>query len=548
MSGKLKYSSYDHRDIIDGCLGTGFTIDPVHNKLYMIDGGSANILEFDVAYDGDSVPTLTPAGKHYIGYKGATSMSMDIAGNLYVTATMSTTIDNTISMKMVVYSPATNGNNTTEVPAKAADVIKPFATLYEFGSNQSWATNAGVAMKEVEENVFEKIITFEETDNYFTFSRAQGATDNDWTSVNAHRYGTNADGDYWVTNENINNTITLEAEGTRTNSFKIPAGTYLFHVDLNTMKFNVYAQRNLQVFEVGDNQGSWDPANKIAFEEVEGTINVFKGTISFANSLSYFALTTSTATTWDINNSRYGGADNDELVDGVAGTMVQGSDKCFTIKPGTYEITVNFNTNKVTAKLIGDAVKVSEVGYATYYNSAHAYVMPENMVGYPFVAGIDLDEANKYDAGETVPAGIGLVLEAAAGTYGLLFTTGGNAPAYNDLLGTDVATNLAEADADAADYYYYALSLNAAGKLNSVGFYWMNETGAAFTNGAHKAYLRLPKGNAAPQRFYLFYGENNTTDILNVKSADEAVKFIENGKLFIRRDGVIYDATGRRVR
>ena len=547
MSGELKFNSYDHTEIIDGCLGSGFTVDPVHNKLYMIDG-SANIREFDIAYDENDVPTLTLAGKHYIGYNGITSMSLDIAGNLYVTATTATSFSYSTVMKMVVYSPATNGDNTTLVPAKAADVVKPFATLYEFGSNQGWATNAGVAMKEVEENVFEKIITFEETDNYFTFSRAQGATDNDWTSVNAHRYGTNASGDYWVTNENINNAITLEAEGTRTNSFKIPAGTYLFHVDLNTMKFNVYAQRNLQVFEVGDNQGSWDPANKIAFEEVEGTINVFKGTISFANSLSYFALTTSTATTWDINNSRYGGADNDELVDGVAGTMVQGSDKCFTIKPGTYEITVNFNTNKVTAKLIGDAVKVSEVGYATYYNSVHAYVMPENMVGYPFVAGIDLDEANKYDAGETVPAGTGLVLEAAAGTYGLLFTTGGDAPAYNDLLGTDEETILV----DDGVSNYYALSLAAAPNdtPESVGFYWMvedNGRGAAFTNGAHKAYLKLG-ASQAPQRFYLFHGENNTTDILNVKSADEAEKFIENGKLFIRRDGVIYDATGRRVR
>lgn len=554
MSGKLKYSSYDHRDIIDGCLGTGFTIDPVHNKLYMIDGGSANILEFDVAYDGDSVPTLTPAGKHYIGYKGITSMSMDIAGNLYVTATMSTTIDNTISMKMVVYSPATNGDNTTLVPAKAADVVKPFATLYEFGSNQAWATNAGVAMTEVEDNVFEKVLTFEEEDNYFTFSRAQGATANDWTPVDAHRYGTNASGDYWVTNENINNAITLEAEGTRTNSFKIPAGTYLFRVNLNTMKFNIYTPQNLQVFEFGDNQG-WSLTSKIAMKEVEGTFNVFKDTIAFTNSLSYFAFTTSSETTWsdDFKNARYGGNDNAELVDGAAAiALVKGNkdnELCYTIKRGTYEITVNFNTNKVSAKLIGDAVAVSNVGYATYYNSAKAYTMPENMEGYVFNAenGLELE----YEAGEIVPMNVGLVLKAAEGSYPLVFAEGGDAPmATNQLLGTDEETALE----DDGVSNYYALSLAAAPNdtPESVGFYWMikdenADRGAAFVNGAHKAYLKLG-ASQAPQRFYLFHGENNTTDILNVKSADETEKFIENGKLFIRRDGVIYDATGRRVR
>ena len=543
MSGKLKYSSYDHRDIIDGCLGSGFTVDPVHNKLYMIDGGSANILVFDIAYGEDSVPTLTPAGKHYIGYKGATSMSMDIAGNLYVSATTEPSFSYNTVMKMVVFSPATNGDNTTLVPAKAADVVKPFATLYEFGSNQGWATNAGVAMKEVEENVFETVITFEETDNYFTFSRAQGATDNDWTPVDAHRYGTTATGDYWVTD--VTAEITLEAEGTRTNSFKIPAGTYLFRVNLNTLKFKIYTPQNLHVSEIGDNQG-WSLTNKIAMKEVEGTINVFKDTISFTNNLSYFAFTTSSDTTWndDFKNARYGGNGNPELVDGAAAIdLVKGNtsnELCYTIKPGTYEITVNFNTNKVSAKLIGGAVAVSNAGYATYYNSAKAYKMPAGLEGYVYNVANGLELA--YEADAIVPKNVGLVIKAAEGMYYLPFAEGGDAPvAVNQLLGTDEAAITTGGDV------YYALSLNSSNDLNSVGFYWMEDGGAAFENGAHKAYLAL-SNTLAPARFYLFNGENNATELSNVEGADETMKFMRDGKVYILRNGVTYDALGRIVK
>ena len=43
------------------------------------------------------------------------------------------------------------------------------------------------------------------------------------------------------------------------------------------------------------------------------------------------------------------------------------------------------------------------------------------------------------------------------------------------------------------NYYYYGLSLNSKNELASIGLYWMNADGSAFTNGAHKAYLKLEK-------------------------------------------------------
>ena len=209
--------------------------------------------------------------------------------------------------------------------------------------------------------------------------------------------------------------------------------------------------------------------------------------------------------------------------------------------------------NKMSVYTTGPAqetITVGEAGYATYYNSTCAYSMPADMIGYPFLVGTGLDEAHKFVANSIVPANTPLVLEAAEGTYELDFTVGGTPLAANDLLGTDAETNLAVADADNADYYYYGLSLNSAGSLESVGFYWLLANGAAFENGAHKAYLRVAKPvgpNPAPQAFYLFNGENNATELSNVEGADETVKFMRDGKVYILRNGVTYDALGRTV-
>ena len=65
-----------------------------------------------------------------------------------------------------------------------------------------------------------------------------------------------------------------------------------------------------------------------------------------------------------------------------------------------------------------------------------------------------------------------------------------------------------------------------------------------------KAYLHLasPVSGSAPSQLRIVLEENNTTDINSLKAEGEAVKFFENGQLYILRDGVVYDATGRAVK
>lgn len=171
-------------------------------------------------------------------------------------------------------------------------------------------------------------------------------------------------------------------------------------------------------------------------------------------------------------------------------------------------------------------VNIGATGYATLYYSDRALVVPENVAAYTYkVTNGKLDESYLYNAGETIPAATGVVLKAAPGEYTFAASqNAGDVDTDNLLKGSD------EAAQTTGGAVYYKLSLNKAGDANSVGFYYGAADGAAFTNGAHKAYLALPAASGV--RAFLFNG-NTTTGIQNVTSNNAATQ--------------VYDLQGRRV-
>jgi hypothetical protein len=171
-------------------------------------------------------------------------------------------------------------------------------------------------------------------------------------------------------------------------------------------------------------------------------------------------------------------------------------------------------------------VNIGATGYATLYYSDRALVVPENVYAYTYkVTNGKLDESYLYNAGETIPAATGVVLKAAPGEYTFAASqNAGDVDADNLLKGSD------EAALTTGGAVYYKLSLNKAGDANSVGFYYGAADGAAFTNGAHKAYLALPAASGV--RAFLFNG-NTTTGIQNATANNAASQ--------------VYDLQGRRV-
>lgn len=178
--------------------------------------------------------------------------------------------------------------------------------------------------------------------------------------------------------------------------------------------------------------------------------------------------------------------------------------------------------------------KITEAGYGTYYSSK-AYIMPKGVKGYTITGneGTSLVMNEAYAAGDVVPAKTALVVEGAANKYYTLVAASTElTPANNKLHGSDEAETTY---VDGTDVKYYKLSYNNEG--NNLGFYWGSENGAAFTNGAHKAYLALNSETLLSQSrgFSLADLAHGVTTGINttVKSATQS--------------NFIYDLNGRRI-
>lgn len=178
--------------------------------------------------------------------------------------------------------------------------------------------------------------------------------------------------------------------------------------------------------------------------------------------------------------------------------------------------------------------KITEAGYGTYYSSK-AYIMPKGVKGYTITGneGTSLVMNEAYAAGDVVPAKTALVVEGAANKYYTLVAESTElTPANNKLHGSDEAETTY---VDGTDVKYYKLSYNNEG--NNLGFYWGSEKGAAFTNGAHKAYLAIEGESLLSQSrgFSLADLVHGVTTGINttVKSATQS--------------NFIYDLNGRRI-
>lgn len=205
-------------------------------------------------------------------------------------------------------------------------------------------------------------------------------------------------------------------------------------------------------------------------------------------------------------------------------TDTSGSDwRCYTtINNNIKDQTFSFY--KFTDHL---SVTVGTVGYATLYYGETNLVVPEGVEAYTYkVTDGKLDESYLYEANEVIPAGTGVVLKANAGEYKFVVTTEvGLEDPDNLLRGSDVAVTT-EGPA-AGDYLFYLL-----GVVDSkVGFYWGKEDGAAFTSGAHKAYLAVPAEQAAGVRGFTFDGTTVGISTIGVQMPE----------------GEAYDLQGRRV-
>lgn len=204
-------------------------------------------------------------------------------------------------------------------------------------------------------------------------------------------------------------------------------------------------------------------------------------------------------------------------------------------------------------------VTIGSTGYSTLYYSDKALAVPEGVTA-KYVSAIEDDGSGKILFTEfegMIPAGTGVVLQADPKAYTFLVIpdSEAEAPMNNLLSGTDeAATTVAPDWAAGRDCKFYMLSKKKGGDNSTVGFYYGSgcPNGEAFTNGAHKAYLTVPKMSGANARsFYLFSDAETTTGIDNVQSAKESTGNLKiynlNGQRVSTPQRGIYIVNGKKV-
>ena len=239
-------------------------------------------------------------------------------------------------------------------------------------------------------------------------------------------------------------------------------------------------------------------------------------------------LTTSSNTNYTVSTTK--GDDTNKI------TPVSNTAKSFDLTTGTWYINPqgsNVNITKIEFEELTSVSITPEHEKSTYVTK---FAMDfSNVAGLKaYAASAAADGVVTLSEVGAVPAATPLVLIGTADTeYEVPVVASASTPAVNMLLAGDGTT---EFDGSTYDYILFSDGL----------FYQIGE-GTVATNKAYLHCTNNPNPSLAPT-LRIAFEENNATDIQNIEGSEKAVKFFQNGNLYILRDGVVYDVTGAKVR
>ena len=244
----------------------------------------------------------------------------------------------------------------------------------------------------------------------------------------------------------------------------------------------------------------------------------------------------------------------DEKVGDCIWVIANPSNGKFTINSLTRKRGFHGYTDKFTASTTANklslfqevldpaTVSISSVGYATLYYGDRALTVPEGVVAKTYaVENGQLVNTKEYVAGDVIPQATAVVLKGKEGTYTFeSATTKGTAPEKSDLYGYDAEQNTSVTNAK----YYYKLSLDDEGA--NVGFYWGQDNGAAFTSGAHKAFLAVKEAIAS--KAFSFDREVTAVKSVGLNPARDAVFTLAGVRMLPSRlPAGVYIKNGKKI-
>jgi hypothetical protein len=178
---------------------------------------------------------------------------------------------------------------------------------------------------------------------------------------------------------------------------------------------------------------------------------------------------------------------------------------------------LNFSDDSQTkdfalTKLVTIPVTISQYGYATFYYSNSAYVIPQGVEAMA-VGSINGETLSLIPVSDIIPAGCAVILKGGEGEYTFEPTSEAGTAMENMLRGTDETKTIKPEEQECK---YYKLAVNNDGV---VGFYYGADDGAIFENEAHKAYLPVPLSLSRGIRSFTF---DNASGIANIQVNKEA--------------------------
>ena len=225
-----------------------------------------------------------------------------------------------------------------------------------------------------------------------------------------------------------------------------------------------------------------------------------------------------------------------DRVTGVSHNIVEGESFNFSVDAslvGQKEVNDRFYINMTAADI--HTITTNAYGFCSFA-SAEAVTLPVGLKAYKGAYEASDNSLTLTYIGQVVPANEGVILwtpEEISKEFA--YTIGGTAPAVsgNDFVGVVAATDPAGISGD-----IYCLHGNELMKY--VG---------TEDIPAGKAYLPVSASSSAPQRIRMvFHQEEETTAVSNVEATVKAVKFVENGQIYIRRGNEVFNLQGQIVK
>lgn len=231
-------------------------------------------------------------------------------------------------------------------------------------------------------------------------------------------------------------------------------------------------------------------------------------------------------------------ATDEQLADGTIATALQaGRAEEIWVQDGATPMLKIFATTPIEAITANEDPDHAGIYYSTFFDGSVRYELPVGVEAYvATLSNDDLVLTKIAEGGQVMPANTAVILKSDAASIMLTPSTADAVTftATNSLQGTDVAT--------AAPANCYVLSGHSADNSEiGVGFY--QYTG---TLKAHRAYVTISNPNSAPKRLRFVF--DSATAIENTDADVKAEKRIENGVLYIIKNGVKYNAQGQTVK